>query len=174
LLYAGTPERALYDMVNTVYEKRYGTAAPYSLVWAMQAAGVTNSSQMAALADSWPSDVPGVSFGTRDNIYNIANGIAMKEWGRPIPDSLVKQLASAGMVTSNQIKSWFDDHIPTDIPKADYQQVYDAALPSMQSAYGEGPSPAYVGYLWGQNQQAPPTPPTTTAPVATPTVTSKP
>ena len=152
VLYAGTPDRQAYDLLNTVYEKLYGTPAPFSMVAAVHAAGVTNASQMAALAANWPSDIPGVSFGVRDNIYNVANGIAMKEWGRPIPDSLVKQLAASGVTDTNGIKTWFDDHLPSDMPATDYQQIYDAVNPQMQGTYNEGPSPAYIGYLWGQNQ----------------------
>lgn len=149
-LYAGTPDRAYYDMVNYVYQRRYGTAAPWSIVMGMRAAGVTNSSQMSAVAANWPSDIPGVSFGVRDSVYDIANGIAMKQWGRPIPDSLVKQLATHGATSPEEIKAWFMDHVPSDLPKGEYQQIYDAAAPPMTDHYGEGPSPEYVGALWGK------------------------
>jgi murein DD-endopeptidase MepM/ murein hydrolase activator NlpD len=152
VLWEGTPDRAYYDMVATVYAHYYGTQPPYSIVMGMKSAGVTNVDQMAAVASNWPSDIPGVSFGTRENIYNTANGIAMKNYGRPIPDSLVKQLATQGKTSVNDIKEWFDTHVPTDMPAAEYQQVYDAAMPNIQTTYGQGPSPEYVGYLWGQAQ----------------------
>lgn len=151
-LYAGSPDRAYYDMVNYVYQQKYGTSAPWSIIMGMRAAGVTNSSQMAAVAANWPSDIPGVTFGTRDNIYSIANGIAMKQWGRPIPDSLVKQLANLGYTSPEEIKTWFMDHVPSEMPAAEYQQVYDAAAPPILDKYGEPPSPAYIGYLWGKTQ----------------------
>lgn len=153
-LYDGTPDYGYYNMVNTAYEQRYGTQAPYSLVMAIKATGVQNTSQMAAVAANWPSDIIGMTFGQRDAVYNTANGIAMKNWNRPIPDSLVKRLAQAGLTTPDDIRTWFDGHLPTDIPPADYQQIYDAAMPAISSTYGEGPSPDYIGYLWGQTQAA--------------------
>lgn len=165
-LWDGTPDRQYYDLVNAAYSKLYGTNAPYSIVKGMQQAGVTNASQMATVAANWPSDIPGVSFAQRDAIYNAASAISMKNWGRPIPDGLVKRLASQGLTSQNDIKEWFDTHVSTDIPAADYQQIYDAAMPGIQSAYGDGPSPDYIGYLWGKSQTTPSTTPPTTAPTS--------
>jgi len=168
ILYAGTPDRAYYDMVNTAYQQRYGVQAPYSLVMAMKAAGVQNTSQMAAVAANWPSDIAGMTFGQRDQVYNTANSIALKNWNRPIPDSLVKRLAAQGLTAPDDIRLWFDSHLSSDIPAAEYQQIYDAANPAINQAYGEPPAPDYIGYLWGQTQ-APPssTTPTTTKPPGT-------
>jgi hypothetical protein len=142
-------------MVSTVYEHYYGTKPPFSLVMAMKQSGIQNTDQMAAVAANWPSDIPGVSFGTRENIYNTANQIAIKNWGRPIPDSLVKQLAQQGRISNDDIKEWFDTHIPTDMPAADYQQIYDATNPAFQQTYKTSPSPEYIGYLWGRAQPQP-------------------
>jgi hypothetical protein len=152
-LYEGTPDRAYYDMISQAYQQRFGTVPPYSMVMAMRSAGVTNTSQLAAVVSNWPSDIPGVSFGQRDNIYNTANGIATKQWGRPIPDSLVKRLAQLGLTSADDIQLWFASHTPNDMPPADYQQIYDAANPSIMNQYGEPPSPDYIGYLWGQASQ---------------------
>ncbi len=152
VIWPGTPDDAYYSMISTVYEHYYGTKPPWSMVMAMRQTGIQNTDQMAAVAANWPSDIPGVSFGTRENIYNTANGISVKNWGRPIPDALVKQLGQQGKTSTDDIKEWFDTHIPTDLPPADYQQIYDATNPMFQKQYGQGPSPEYIGYLWGQTQ----------------------
>lgn len=161
VLWDGTPDRQYYDLVNGTYSKLYGTNAPYSIVKGMQEAGVTNASQMAAVAANWPSDIPGISFAQRDAIYNNASAISMKNWGRPIPDGLVKRLASQGLTSNNDIKEWFDSHVSSDIPAADYKQIYDAAAPAIHTTYGDGPAPDYIGYLWGKTQNQPIGQPTT-------------
>lgn len=156
-LWDGTPDRQYYDLVNGVYSKLYGTNAPYSIVKGMQEAGVVNASQMAAVAANWPSDIPGITFAQRDAIYNNASAISMKNWGRPIPDGLVKRLATQGLTSNNDIKEWFDSHVSSDIPAADYKQIYDAAAPAIHSTYGDTPAPDYIGYLWGKTQNQPAT-----------------
>jgi hypothetical protein len=159
VLFQGTPDYGFYEMIDAVYKQYYANDPPFSIVMAMRAAGVTNEEQMRALAATWPSDIPGVSFGQRDNIYATANGLATKQWGRPIPDSLVKMLAQQGLTSQDDIKLWFDSHMPSQMPVDEYQQLYDQAVPNFQATYGEPPNPAYIGYLWGQAS----TPPTTTA-----------
>jgi murein DD-endopeptidase MepM/ murein hydrolase activator NlpD len=154
-LWAGTPDRTLYDMVDSEYSKRYGTHAPWSVVMGMRHAGIVNTSQMKSIADNWPSDIPGVTFGTRDKISATVGSFAEKQWGRPVPDSVVKQLAREGKTTQEEIKLWFMDHMPNDIPKGEYQQVYDAAAPAITNAYKQGPSPAYINYLWEQSKTKP-------------------
>jgi hypothetical protein len=175
VIWPGSPDDAYYSMISTVYEHYYGTKPPWSMVMAMRQSGIQNTDQMAAVAANWPSDIPGVNFGTRENIYNTANGIAVKNYGRPIPDALVKQLAQQGRTTNDDIKEWFDTHISADMPAADYQQIYDAVNPMFQSTYNQGPSPEYIGYLWGQTQvpalpagATPATTPPVTAPKTTP------
>jgi hypothetical protein len=68
---------------------------------------------------------------------------------------VVKQLAREGKTTQEEIKLWFMDHMPNDIPKGEYQQVYDAAAPAITNAYKQGPSPAYINYLWEQSKTKP-------------------
>lgn len=150
VIYKGTADDSYYSLIATPYEHYYGAPPPWSLVMAMRQQGVTNSDQMAAIAANWPSDIPGLSFGQRENIYNTANGIAMKEFGRPIPDSLVKQFAQQGITSNDGIQLWFASHLPSEMPKDDYQQLYDATNPMFQQTYGESPSPEYIGFLWGQ------------------------
>jgi murein DD-endopeptidase MepM/ murein hydrolase activator NlpD len=171
VIWPGTPDDAYYSMVATVYEHYYGTKPPFSMVMAMRQAGIQNTDQMAAVAANWPSDIPGINFGQRENIYNTANGISIKNWGRPVPDALVKQLAGAGHTTNDDIKEWFDTHVPTDLPAAEYQQIYDATNPMFQKTYNQGPSPEYIGYLWGKNQVQPT--PVGTTPATTPPVTTQ-
>ena len=172
VIWPGTPDDAAYNMVADPYKKYYGTMPPWSMVMAMRQQGIQNTEQMAAVAANWPSDIPGVTFAQRENIYNNASSIAIKKFGRPIPDSLVKQLAQQGLTSASEIQLWFDTHTSDDIPKADYQQIYDAANPAFQSTYGDSPSPEYIGYLWGQNQA--PTAQIGTSPSTTPPVTAPP
>jgi murein DD-endopeptidase MepM/ murein hydrolase activator NlpD len=168
VLFQGSPDYGYYQMIDAVYRQYYANDPPYSIVMAMRAAGVTNEEQMRAIAATWPSDIPNVSFGQRDNIYTTANGLATKQWGRPIPDSMVKMLAQQGLTTPDDIKLWFDSHMPAQMPVDEYQQLYDAAAPNFQTTYGEPPNPAYIGYLWGQASTPPATvagtTPATTAP----------
>lgn len=144
VLYDGTQDRAYYDMINKEYVHRYGKNAPYSMALAMQAAGVTNTSQMAAVAANWPSDIPGMTFDQRDNVFNTANGIAMKNYGRPIPDSLVKRLAAEGLTSPGEIQQWFLTHVSADLPAPEYQQVFDAVNPAIHNAYKSAPPPDYI------------------------------
>jgi hypothetical protein len=139
-----------YQMVDGIWQKLYFSHAPWSVVETFKAQHITDAAQAEAILNEMPSHIPGWSIGTYDSVKAAAEKIAAKNFGRPIPDSLMKDFAAKGISTPAQVSAWFMQHPSKDIPKEDYQAVFDAALPYANGTFNSVPHPDQVHYLYTQ------------------------
>jgi len=147
LIQAGTKLDQMYQMVNTIWKKEFGTNAPAYAARALEASGVTNMEQVQAALNAMPSDIPGMDIGQRQALRASANGEAMKIFNRPVPDSLLKELAAQGRTDPVSVSEYFHSHPASDMPAEDYASVFDTAS-NWTATWNDTPTPDQVFNLW--------------------------
>lgn len=150
-----TPEGAWWKTVDSAWTSIYGVHAPLQASIDFQHAGINTVDALNNAIQNMPSSIPGVTIGSYKTVSDAANSAAQQAFGRSIPQSLISQFFQQGLTTATDIKAWFDTHSSSDIPKSDYQAIYDAALPYTQALSGDVPHPSDVSSVYQQAQSAP-------------------
>lgn len=149
-IFPGTQEDRYYKMADAVWTKIYASHPPWSVVQSFIAQGIQNTDQLTNIINGMPSHIPGWSIGEYEGRKSVADNLAQKAWGRPVPDSLMSQLASQGIESPDQIQAWFANHPASAIPKEDYQQIFDLANAQVGPIWGTVPSPDQVATIHNQ------------------------
>lgn len=155
-----TPEGQWYKTVDSVWQSVYGQHAPLQASVDFRNAGVTTVDALQNAVNQLPSAVPGVNIGAYKTVSDATNKQAQTAFGRPVPQSLLNDFFRQGITTASDIKAWFDFHSSSDVPTADYQAIYDSALPYTQNLYGDVPHPADIAQAWQQAGGVPASAPT--------------
>lgn len=150
-----TTEGAWWKTVDSAWTSIYGVHAPLQAAIDFQNAGITTVDALTNAINNMPSSIPGVTIGSYKSVSDSANKEAQAAFGRSIPQSLVAQFFQQGLTTDTDIKAWFDTHSSSDIPKADYQAIYDAAAATTQALSGDVPHPNDVASIYQATQTAP-------------------
>lgn len=149
-----TQQGAWYKTVDSAWTSIYGIHAPLQAALDFQNAGITTTDALTNAINNMPSSIPGVTIGSFKNVSDAAQSAAMSAFGRSIPQSLIQQFFQQGITSKDDMQLWFDTHSSADIPKADYQAIYDAAQPYSQQLSGDVPHPTDVSQMYQQAQNA--------------------
>lgn len=158
----GSADDVAYQMANSLWKSIYMTNAPYSIIGIIKANHVTDKAQLETILNQMPSHIPGWNIGQYDSVKQAAQKQSDKYFGRPIPDSLMKEFAQKGIDSPLSVEAWFFQHGAKDMPKEDYQQIFDAALPYSHGIVGDVPHPSQIHHFYKSAQSRPTT--TTPAP----------
>lgn len=151
LLDLNSPTGLWYQAVDSVWTSIFGQHAPLQAAIDFHNSGISTRQGIQDAVNGLPSGiVPGVSIGSFNSLDQAVNSISNQMFGRPAPQSLVAQFFQQGITSSSDVKLWFDTHASSDIPQADYQQVYDAMNPYTQAVWGDSPHPTDVAAAYQQ------------------------
>lgn len=155
-----------WSTVDSVWTSVFGMHAPLAAALEFQRSGVNTVQGVQDAINNMPSGiVAGVSIGAFNNANQTAQSLAQKTFGRPIPQSLVKQFFQDGVTTQSDMQLWFNSHSSSDIPPGEYQQVFDQSASYSQSVWNDVPHPDDVSAMW-QAAGGTPAPGATQAPAS--------
>jgi murein DD-endopeptidase MepM/ murein hydrolase activator NlpD len=149
-----TTEGAWWKTVDSAWTSIYGTHAPLQAAMDFRNAGINTVDALQNAMLNMPSSIPGVTIGAYQNMSKQVQSTANQAFGRAVPDSLISQFFQQGITSADDIKLWFDTHSSSDIPKADYQAIYDAALPYSQALSNDVPHPSDVSSIYQNATQS--------------------
>ena len=146
-----TPEGTWYHTVDQAWQSIYGQHAPLQAAIDFRNSGIKTVDQLQNALYALPSSIPGVNIGTYKQFSSMIQGQAQKSFGRPVPESLMRQLYSQGIRTSSDIRLWFESHPSSSIPADDYQNIYDSAASWTRQIWNDVPHPDDVSHIWQQS-----------------------
>lgn len=137
-----------YQTVNSAWKSIYGVNAPFAAATAFQNAGIKTVQDLQNAMNQLPSSVPGLTIGAYNALSNSLQGMSQDRFGRPVPQSMIGEMAAKGITTKSDLQLWFDTHSSSDIPKDQYQSVYDSASGYVKGVWGDVPHPTDVAAAW--------------------------
>ena len=107
-----------------------------------------------------PSHIDGLSQGQYYDMRQQADSVSTKVLGHPATDSIVAELAQAGLTSQQAVTNWYNEHGVTGIPQETYQQIYKAVQPAMASIFTEpsGADPRTIKNIYDAQAIYPSTP----------------
>lgn len=147
-----------YQAVDNVWRSVFGMHAPLQAALDFQHAGISTTQGIQDAVNGLPSGiVPGVSIGQFNSLDQAVNSAANQAFGRPVPQSLIKDFFQRGVTSTSDVKLWFNTHSSSDIPPGEYQTTFDAMNTYTQAVWGDSPHPTDVAEAWAQAGGSTPT-----------------
>jgi murein DD-endopeptidase MepM/ murein hydrolase activator NlpD len=143
-----TMDGAWWKTVDSAWTGIYGVHAPLQASRDFRAAGVTTIDGLQNALLNMPSNIPGVTIGSYQNMSKLVQAQAQQSFGRSVPESLISEFFQQDIRSADDIKAWFDTHSSSDIPTADYQAIYDTSLPYSQALNNDVPHPNDVNQIY--------------------------
>jgi murein DD-endopeptidase MepM/ murein hydrolase activator NlpD len=152
-IFSNSQEDQLYTMAAAAWRQVYGTRPPWSVVQALQASGVHNEFDLQNAINQMPSSISGMNIGQFQTAMSTLDSLGKQYFNRPMPQSLLRQLAAQGITSPQQMQEWFMTHPATDIPQDQFQALADYANSNWSNAiWGEPPSPDQIAQIWSGGQ----------------------
>jgi len=148
-----TVEGSWWKTVDSAWTGIYGVHAPLQAARDFRNAGINTVDALQNAMLNLPSSIPGVTVGSYQNVSKLVQSAATQSFGRAVPQSLIAQFLQQGITTQDDVKLWFDTHSSSDVPQADYQSIYDAALPYSKALSNDVPHPSDVATIYQQAMQ---------------------
>jgi hypothetical protein len=137
----GSPEDHYYKLADAVFTRLYGSHPDFAMARTFHDMGVENTDQLQQILLQMPSHIKSpdgtpITIGVYEDMLSNGNKSAQKFFGRPIPDSLIKDWVAQGITEPAAIENWFWSHPASDLPKDQYGAIWDAASQWTQKVWG--------------------------------------